>query len=96
MKCHIIVDKGDRKFVDWNEDIDKPDQFKLTLFSHAQHLVDECQTCHMTDVQLGFKSMPIETCSKCHMGNKATDNCLTCHIYHNKDKKDLILKSSLN
>jgi c(7)-type cytochrome triheme protein len=59
---------------------------RVDYFNHSAHLNMDlgCQTCHERSGeseagQIVFSMPPMETCSECHNGVKAADECETCH-----------------
>jgi c(7)-type cytochrome triheme protein len=56
------------------------------IFNHQQHVTDlkiECETCHGDINKKEYANArvlpPMESCSTCHNGIKASDNCQVCH-----------------
>jgi predicted CXXCH cytochrome family protein len=63
---------------------------QLSVFSHAAHLTEDCQTCHAAEQAGSAQAVlvpGIEVCRDCHGGTtpvlgKVTSPCTQCHGMH--------------
>lgn len=89
MNCHRVEAAGSALHLAWQP---RAVREGLTRFSHEPHLVSRaenaCAQCHVLDPQedgqaiSGFLAPQRATCLECHVDQKASDSCLTCHNYH--------------
>jgi hypothetical protein len=70
--------------------------FTASVFDHDSHRSMTCVDCHgqvMTSTLTSDVLLPqIQTCTACHHNGgrdhmAATNNCVSCHIYHDRDKQ---------
>jgi len=61
--------------------------FRWVRFSHSAHTFTDCRTCHRVaddpEAELARVMLPgVQTCAECHHEAGASNNCATCHLFH--------------
>ena len=83
----------------------EPRPFRYVNFSHDNHKVEPCETCHVTvTTQLVYEPvirsalypLPMEACKSCHEEQRIATGCISCHrSHHNYITQDKPTRSVL-